>query len=195
MQLREFESQLKTLIGQPTDLRPFVCDGSPLQCKVFLVGINPATMMVADFWDFWSDDYGFDKRAWLERYLEERAAKPLKPGRTRRQKVSATRRNIEHFIEGAAGVQVLETNIFPKPSEDLKSLDIKFRETAPFRFLLTAVAPKVIVVHGKLAVEALKYFDHSATVIEAERHFSRGVSAEAARRYGAQAASACDGPD
>ncbi len=43
MDLTEFGSELEALIERPTALRPFVCDGSPLSCTVFIVGYNPAT--------------------------------------------------------------------------------------------------------------------------------------------------------
>lgn len=188
MTLDEFERELVALIGRPTDLRPFVCEGSPLTCDVFLVGLNPATMMTTDFWDFWRPEYGYEKAEWFSRYLEERVAKPLKPGRTRQQKVSATRRIMECFVEGAAGVRVLETNIYAKPSENLRNLDLASREIAPFKFLLYAVKPKVIVVHGNPASEAIRKFDISAKVIVADHHFSRKTSKDTARAYGARAA-------
>lgn len=188
MSLDEFERELVALIRRPTDLRPFVCEGSPLKCDVFLVGFNPATTMTADFWEFWRAGYGYDKAAWFKRYLEERAAKPLKPGKTRRQKVSATRRNMECFVEGATGVRVLETNIYAKASDDMKSLDLASREIAPFKFLLDTIKPKVIVVHGKPALQAIGKFGTSAKVIEADHHFSRQTSKDTARGYGARAA-------
>ncbi|ESZ56005.1 hypothetical protein X727_33020 [Mesorhizobium sp. L103C119B0] len=188
MNLDEFERELVALIGRPTDLRPFVCEGSPLTCDVFLVGFNPATDMRTDFWEFWRPGYGYDKVAWFKRYLEERAAKPLKPGKTLRQKVSATRRHMECFVEGAAGVRVLETNIYAKASDDMKSLDLASREIAPFRFLLKTIKPKVIVVHGKPALQAIGKFGTSAIVIEADHHFSRQTSKDTARGYGAMAA-------
>lgn len=188
MTLNEFERELATLIGRPADLRPFVCEGSPLTCSVFLVGFNPATTMHTDFWEFWRPGYGYDKAAWFKRYLEERAAKPLKPGKTLRQKISATRRNMECFVEGAAGVRVLETNIYATASDDMKSLDLASREIAPFKFLLDTIKPKVIVVHGKPALQAIGKFGMSAKVIEADHHFSRQTSKVAAREYGAKAA-------
>ena len=191
MTLAEFELKLTELIGRPTDLRPFVCEGSPLACEIFLVGFNPATAMKADFWNFWHPGYGYDKAAWFQRYLEERAAKPLKPGRTRRQKISATRRIMDCFVEGAAGARVLETNIFAAASDDMKSLDPASREVAPFRFLLDVVRPKVIVVHGKAAVEAVARLNVSAKVIASDHHFSRKTSKATARAYGALAVKEC----
>lgn len=188
MTLQGFEEELAARIGRPTDLRPFVCEGSPLSCDIFLVGFNPATTMQADFWEFWRPGYGYEKVAWFQRYLEERAAKPLKPGKTRRLPISPTRRNMESFVEGAAGVRVLETNIFAAASDDMKSLDLANREIAPFRFLLEVIRPKVIVVHGKPAVEAIRKFDTQAKVIAADHHFSRKTTKEKARNYGATAA-------
>ena len=40
------------VLNRETDLRPFVCEGSPIECESFLVGINPASEMSVDFWDF-----------------------------------------------------------------------------------------------------------------------------------------------
>lgn len=61
--LQSFESGLEAIIGRPTTLRPFVCDGSPLDCRVFIVGFNPATDSEVDFWNFWSSHRGFKQRA------------------------------------------------------------------------------------------------------------------------------------
>ena len=64
MSLDEFERQLADLLGRPSRARPFVCEGSPLDCEIFIVGFNPATEM-GDFWQFWRTGYGFDKNAWF----------------------------------------------------------------------------------------------------------------------------------
>lgn len=186
MTLDEFERRLVDLIGRPTNLRPFVCDGSPLDCEIFLVGFNPATQMEADFWQFWR--VGYDKAAWCRGYLAERAAKPLKPGKKFRPAMSPTRRNIEAFVEGAWPAKVLETNIYAAASSDMKSLDPGRRERAPFRFLLETIRPKVVVVHGKPAVEAIRLFDTGATIIAADNHFSRKTSRDTAKALGFRAA-------
>lgn len=188
MTLDAFERDLIALIDKPTDLRPFVCEGSPLDCSVFLVGLNPATSLAADFWQFWDADRGYDKARWFRHYLAERAAEPLKLGKKSRPAVSPTRRNIEAFVEGAGGARVLETNIYAKASDDLKSLAPASRELAPFRFLIDAIRPKVIVVHGKLAVEAMAKLPVTSRVIAADHHFSRKTSRETARALGARAA-------
>jgi hypothetical protein len=43
--------------------RPFVCHGSPLECRVFVVGLNAATRLDQPFTAFWSDETGFDRDA------------------------------------------------------------------------------------------------------------------------------------
>ena len=60
MTLGEFREQLSALMVDRTE-RPFVCDGSPLQAQVFVVGLNPATTLREDFWSFWDDSAGFDR--------------------------------------------------------------------------------------------------------------------------------------
>jgi len=52
-----------------------------------IVGLNRASPMKATFWDFWRPGICYDKGAWTDAYLE-RAERSLKPGRTRRLKIS-----------------------------------------------------------------------------------------------------------
>lgn len=188
--LAEFETQLAELIGRPSDQRPFVCEGSPLDCSVFIVGFNPATTMDADFWSFWRSGSGFDKKAWLEEYKRDRAQRPLKPGKTRRNLVSNTRRVIEWIIEAAAPCRCLETNIYALPSDDKASLAEESRKTAPFRFLLETIKPSVIVAHGDDAIRETQHLAGNVTVMPV-KHFSRGWSEEAARSLGQKLGALC----
>ncbi len=181
--LQQFELDLAALIGRPTNLRPFVCDGSPLTCDAFIVGFNPASASSTDFWEFWKPGYGFNKLLWFESYLHDRQAKPLKPGRTRRNPISNTRKVIELVIEAAQPVRCLETNIYAAASEEAKDLSEHRRITAPFDFLLATVQPKVIVAHGKDATAHVRNRAPNSAVIESN-HFSRGFSNVAAVELG-----------
>jgi hypothetical protein len=183
--LERFENDLASLIGRPTDLRPLVCDGSPIACQVFIVGFNPATTMSADFWQFWRPELGFDKTTWLEAYKNSRMTRPLKAGKTRRNPVSNTRRVIEWILEEASPIRCLETNIYSAPTEQAMDLALERRVTAPFDFLLDKINPKLIIAHGAEAVEHLKKKALSAHLIEAP-HFSRGWSQASARALGQQ---------
>ncbi len=187
--LTEFERGLRDLIGKPTKARPFVCAGNPLAATIFLVGYNPATTMDADFWWFWNASTGFDKTAWFETYKRERAAQPLKPGKSFRPAVSPTRRNIETFVKSASPAVVLETNIFAVASATKPELALDDQDTAPFHYLLRSIRPKVIVAHGKEAAQVVARLDTGAHVISV-KHLSRGWSAQAITQLGAGAAAA-----
>jgi len=181
--LEAFQQELAVLIGTPTELRPFVCDGSPLECEVFIVGFNPATSMLVDFWQFWCPSKGFDKESWLEAYKKDRQVRPLKPGKTRRNAVSPTRRVMEWVLEGAAPYKCLETNIYSASTEQAVDLASERRITAPFDFLLANIKPRIIVAHGVGAVEHIQKMNIDAKVFSVS-HFSRGWSREAALELG-----------
>ncbi|WP_313292050.1 hypothetical protein [Rhizobium rhizoryzae] len=178
MNLTTFEAHLRKLIGDPTPLRPFVCHGSPLECEIFLVGIEAATKMKTGFWDFWKPGYGFDRNAWQEAYIKERRqlGKPAK---------SPTRRNTDCFLDGAEGFQVLETNVYAAPRSRYKRDGSEIR--APFQFLLEAIKPKLIFVHGGAARKELNRMNLSIPILEAN-HLSYQTSQDTARDYGRQAA-------
>ncbi|QKE63804.1 hypothetical protein HNE05_10690 [Aquipseudomonas campi] len=177
--LAEFQQRLETIIGRPADQRPFVCDGSPLDCRVFIVGLNPASASERDFWEFWDCEAGFNKRAWFESYLTERAKRPLKPGKTRRNPISNTRRVLEWVISSAGDTRILETNIYASATEDAKGLAGSMRCSRAFDFLVDALKPRLVVAHGNHAVDHMRTKYPGLQTI-AVKHFSRGWSQQAA---------------
>jgi hypothetical protein len=185
--INRFENELVARIGIPTDLRPFVCDGSPLTCDVFIVGFNPATSMSTDFWEFWRAGEGFDKAAWFEAYKKDRQVRPLKPGKTRRSAVSPSRRVIDWVAEGASPFRCLETNIYLAPTRKAVDLESAQRITATFDFLLSSIRPSIVVAHGIPTVEHIRKMDIDAKVF-AVSHFSRGWSRQAAIELGVKIA-------
>lgn len=76
MENLEFKDKLEVLIEANPKLRPFVCDGYPLECEVFIVGINPATSTDSKFLDHWIGSK-FDKEKWFESF--EFLLKAIKP--------------------------------------------------------------------------------------------------------------------
>jgi len=183
MILDEFKRRLRSLIGSPSSQRPFICEGSPLECNVAIVGFNPATELNDDFWSHWRSGYGFDKGAWFEAYKLDRASRPLKPGKTRRPAVSNTRRVLNWISEAAAPAPVLETNVFSVASATKADLSLSVRESAPFRFLMEAVKPAVVVAHGIDAQAAVSQLHLTACILNVD-HFSRGWSEVRARALG-----------
>jgi hypothetical protein len=162
MSLFSFRAHLQATTDETAAMRPFVCDGNPYDCKAFIVGINPASRVL--FWPFWSDETGFDKKAWLRGYIAERKARPLKPGRTRRQCISPTRRSIEWIVDAAAPTKILETNIYSVPTSRASELRKADKRTEAFEFLLSEIAPAVLLLHGKVVKE---YFErhHDCTCL------------------------------
>lgn len=47
MELVEFENRLRDLIAGDESLRPFICEGNPGRCSIFLVGTRPAPRSAA----------------------------------------------------------------------------------------------------------------------------------------------------
>lgn len=158
----DFEKELVSVIGKPNYLRPFVCNGSPLDCKVFIVGTNSATEMSADFWDFWCSGKGFDKPAWFDAYMRER-----------RNSITPSRRVIDSLVKEASPVQILETNIYAAPTKKEVDLALEQQTTETIDFLIKSIQPRVIVAHGKPAATHLQGKDLNAHVI-AVPHFARG---------------------
>lgn len=182
--IHTFEDELVALIGRPTFLRPFVCEGSPLDCEVFIVGFNPATESSVDFWHFWRPGVGFDKAAWYANYLEERMLRPPEPGKIRRNRVSNTRRVMEWIIEEVRPQKCLETNIHSVPTTTASGLTAACRSTDPFDYLVRRISPRLIIAHGDKAQEHMTKFGQ-AHVINV-RHFSRAWSKAQARDLGQQ---------
>jgi hypothetical protein len=146
--LAQFDRELR---GLPVDVahgRPFLCNGSPLGCDVFLVGINPGTD--TPFWPYWSVGRGCDKNAWLGAY------------RHKHGRLMPTRARIERLYQAASPVRILETNVFHVPSKREVDLTDADRTTVVFDFLLKSLRPTIVFVHGRSAVEHLEALMHAS---------------------------------
>ena len=156
MILSDFENDLRERLKKYEKPRPLICEGNPLECEIFIVGINAATEMNSDFWSFWSKDNGFKKAEWLESYILERKLKPLKPNKTRRNKLSSTRQRIEWIIESIKPIKTLETNLFVKATPTADELKSEDRESSVFEYILETIKPKILFIHGN---EVIEYFE------------------------------------
>lgn len=159
----DFEEELSRIIGRPSSQRPFVCNGHPGSCPVWVVGHNAATPG-GDWWQHWKTGTGFDKGSWLSSYLEDRVARGKGP--------SATRRRLDRISAAVPGV--LETNIYSAPSSAMSNMPSSTTEA--FDFLLKTFAPRVIVAHG---VEAQRHLSGwTGGRLFAIRHLSRASYGE-----------------
>ena len=145
--LAVFRNQLRRVLAysfpQRSDVRPFVCEGSPMSCDVFLVGFNPARSGTASFWSYWLSGYGFNKTRWLAHYKA-------------RRKPSPTRERIERVVAGLRPFKCLETNIYAVPTRKATALASTDRINEPLKFLIATLKPTVILVHGKYATILLQ---------------------------------------
>ncbi|MFT7033782.1 MAG: hypothetical protein ACJA2S_002290, partial [Cyclobacteriaceae bacterium] len=136
---------------------------------------------------------------WLESYILERKLKPLKPNKTRRNKLSNTRQRIEWIVESIKPFKTLETNLFVKATPTANELMSEDRESSVFEFLLETIKPKIIFIHGN---EVIEYFENlynlkitkdkvadfeilgTKTNILAMNHLSRGWSKQKSLELG-----------
>lgn len=151
----------------------FVCDGSPLTCDIFIVGVNAATD--TPFWPYWDDATGFNKLAWERAYLEARQAR----GKTG---PSNTRRRIDLIVGTAAPVRCLETNAFATASPSLAKLDRDARVSATFDFLARAIQ-RLVPTPRTIFERHLAYVGY-ARAAEIGRELREMVSSTAGRSSG-----------
>lgn len=184
MRLAEFDRRLREIA--PAKGWPFVCKGSPLGCSVFLLGINPRSD--TPFWPHWHLPYGFDKSAWLDAY------------RCREGRLSRTRKQLERLVETLEPIRCLETNVFAASSPRLAELSREARTTYVFDFLLEAIRPRLLLVHGRaarrhverraggvaLTLNEFRTVDLGSGTFEvlASHHLSYQLSAEGCRKLG-----------
>jgi hypothetical protein len=140
MTLSEFRSGLDKLLPSPFS-RPFLCNGSPLQCRIFIVGFNPAREVEKPFWSFWSDSFGFRKAEFIHEL------KQLRGGLTK------TRINMEIISDTAGQAMTLDTNIYLAPTPTERGLPKDNMKTDVIEHLLTTIRPWVVLAHGRKARE------------------------------------------
>jgi hypothetical protein len=150
MTLEEFRVDMQAL-GTPPESRLFVCDGSPFDCPLFIIGLNPAVDTGRDFWNggYWCDRTGFDKKLFLN---DIQARGPVK----------TTRANIEE-IGRISRLRTLDTNLYLHVSSRFRqSHEKQYRPDVVDQLILT-LRPKVVLAH---TVEAVR---HLATTSDALR--------------------------
>jgi len=140
MTLEEFRKSLEQQLPNPNS-RPFVCDGSPLDCRIFIVGTNSARLVKKPFFSFWDPSCGFKKTEFLE------ALKQVRGGLTR------TRKNIEHVADAAGRKATLDTNIYLFPTAQALHLKKEDKTTEVFEFLMRTIKPAVVLAHRNAAIK------------------------------------------
>ena len=117
--------------------RPFTCVGSPLECRIFIVGLNPATQLGQPFFSrYWDDGYGFDRDIFEGDYLSVRKKRGVRP-------------RIEALVKGASPVPCLKTDIYAVPSRKASQLKPSDKNTDIIEHLLKVIRPCGVLVHTK----------------------------------------------
>jgi hypothetical protein len=133
--------------------RPFVCDGTPLKCRVFIVGYNPATAFDTPFSDHWHARTGFLRKRFLQDFRRQRnQLLKLRGTRARLETI------VETFVSDFGSNLILETNIYSEPTATIKAH--RGDDTRAFQFLLQRIRPDIMYVHSQ---KALRYFDVELT--------------------------------
>ncbi|MCP3053874.1 hypothetical protein [Aurantimonas marianensis] len=138
--LRGFRERLEPLLSEKNS-RPFVCKGSPLACRSFVVGLNAATELPHDFFSYWSDEDGFLYKEFSEDYDKTR-------------KRGGNRPRIERISAGLGSC--LETNLYAMPTRKAALLKAKDRKAPLIEFLFDEIHPALIFVHSG---EPIKFFE------------------------------------
>lgn len=149
-----FKDELGRKVSEYPTCRPYVCKGRPSDCKVFIVGCNPATDLRNPFSKYILDDSGkFDFKTFMDDYTAERRGRTTKTGRPKRE-LSPTRKNMEEIRKAAAPTEILETNVYSLPSPS--RADLQQRNTDIFEFLVSKIRPERFVLHGNDATDAFQ---------------------------------------
>jgi len=174
--LENFYDDLKKEMAEEV-LMPFVCNGNPLDAEILIIGFNPTTEY--DFWKFFTNKKGFDHIAELEDYIYQRALK------NKKTKLSNTRGRIKRLEDNLwkkyPDLHILKMNLYAKATPNEAELLEKDRDLKIFNFLISNLRPKVIITHGKSALNQInllnlndKLYSHLKTASKLSvSHFSR----------------------
>ena len=139
-------------------LRPYISKRNPYDSKVFLVGINPATLITPMQLNI--DEYiGLLKNyeEFMEFYSKSRESQ-------NKSKISRTRMGINslvNWIEQEFNTGVIETDIFTYPTRNIKELNnidknILNKSIEKFWEVLLEFQPDIVILYGSLALNEFK---------------------------------------
>ena len=139
-------------------LRPYISKRNPYDSKVFLVGINPATLITPMQLNI--DEYiellkNYEE--FMEFYSKSRESQ-------NKSKISRTRMGINslvNWIEQEFNTGVIETDIFTYPTRNIKELNnidknILNKSIEKFWEVLLEFQPKIVILYGSLALNEFK---------------------------------------
>lgn len=155
--LENLKDLVTPIKNDSTYFRPFVRDKTQTDYEIFFAGINPATSISTEDLDI--DKYVSLLENYDEFYKEYQKIRDKKG----KNHISRSRLGTINFLKDLkeqTGREILETNVIPYPTSNIKELkkkpsDIKKRARELFYLVLIEYTPKVIIVYGKTALEYL----------------------------------------
>ncbi len=135
--LRLFREGLEKYLKH-SHARPFVCEGSPLKCRSFIVGLNAATCLTSSFSCYWSDKDGFDRQKFDHDYNAQRVRRGNRP-------------RIEAIAKQMA--PCLETNLYAVPTSKANELTPADRLNPVICYLFQTIRPERVFVHSNEPIE------------------------------------------
>ncbi|CAB3754090.1 hypothetical protein [Paraburkholderia humisilvae] len=157
--LKAFADELRKMAKPGEPVRPFVCDGSPLDCSVFIVGNNRAARLASEFWTYWDDSSGVDKARFMSEYGDYRRSRG-------RPEIAHSRRALEVLVKSCAPLRCLETNVFGVSTDTRDELlAAPAQGVCILPYLVDTIKPRWIIAHGAIAGKAVSAYEASATII------------------------------
>ena len=139
-------------------LRPYISKRNPYDSKVFLVGINPATLITPMQLNI--DEY----IGLLKNYEEFMEFYSMSRESQNKSKISRTRMGINslvNWIEQEFNTGVIETDIFTDPTKNIKELNnidknILNKSIEKFWEVLLEFQPDIVILYSLLALNEFK---------------------------------------
>lgn len=160
MVLKRFREQLEQVLSEyeldTLPVRPFICSGSPLDCKIMMVGYNPAREVNLEVFDseIWHDQTGFDRERFAEHYDIASYNDDLQWNRNHIFQ--------QNLIDEISNHPVIETYLYSVITPKKTLLTEQYKQTHVFDWLYRMIKPVLVITQN---IDVIKYFEKEADKI------------------------------
>lgn len=157
MDLKKFRTEMQRRLSEQqldnVKVRPFICSGSPLNCKIMMVGYNPAREVNLDVFDadIWNDDMGFDRESFAEHYDIASYNDDLQWNRNHIFQ--------QNLIDEISNHPVIETYLYSVITAKKTLLSPQHKHTHVFDWLYSILKPVLVITQN---IDVIKYFEREA---------------------------------
>ena len=157
MDLKKFRTEMQQRLSEQqldnVKVRPFICSGSPLNCKIMMVGYNPAREVNLDVFDadIWHDDIGFDRESFAEHYDIASYNDDLQWNRNHIFQ--------QNLIDEISNHPVIETYLYSVITAKKTLLSPQHKHTHVFDWLYSILKPVLVITQN---IDVIKYFEREA---------------------------------